>query len=360
MIIIIGSGIIGSWIAYTFAKNGKDVYIVEKEKNPGDGISGRNSGVLHSGIYYDPKSLKSKVCLSGYDLALSFLEEHKVPFKICGKLITTGLSESDEEENAKRISLEALIKNGELVGIKGLEVLENIRKQFPFVNGSLAIWNPKTGVVDVPEYLKALWRACEANGVQILKNKKLVFHEGNPYLKDVSTSDLEEIEADLFVNAGGLYSDELSSAHGIDDYEIRPNKGEYFRLRKSLPEDLLIYPLPLQSSTALGVHYTFNLGGDAYAGPNSNWAKNKEDYTFQTDRKTYFESLQKILNCYKEEDLSEGYVGIRPRLFHKGEPLKDFQILKKDNWIHLLGIESPGLTSAPGLAVEVWNRSLSN
>jgi len=356
MILVVGSGIVGSWIAYYLAKQGKEVYLVEKEKNAGDGISGRNSGVLHSGIYYDLASLKSKVCLRGYELALSFFQEYDVPYKICGKLITTGLSESEEEETAKLQSLEALLKNGEAAGIPNLQVIDNLATRFPYANGPLAIWNPKTGVVDVPEYLKALWRASESKGVQFLKNKKLVFQEGIPHLKDISSGDLESIEADLFINAGGLYSDELSRAHGMDGYEIRPNKGEYFRLRKPLPEEVLVYPLPLKTSTALGVHYTFNLGGDAYAGPNSNWAKSKEDYSFQTERSVYFESLQKILNCYKEEDLTEGYVGLRPRLFFQGEPLKDFQILSKDNWIHLLGIESPGLTSAPGIAEEVWNR----
>ncbi len=353
MIIVIGSGIVGSWIAYRLALAGKEVFVVEKEKQAGDGISGRNSGVLHSGIYYDPNSLKSKVCLRGYELALPFFEQFKVPYKLCGKLIITGNSETEAESIEKERALYALMENGKKVGIQNLEILHNPQTKFPYTNGKLAIWNPKTGIVDVPAYLKALWNACESLGVTFLKNKKLIIFEGNPYLKDESDGSRESIEAETFINAAGLFSDELAISQGLVDYEIRPNKGEYFRLRKPLPEEVLVYPLPLKSSTALGVHYTFNLGGDAYAGPNSNWAAHKSDYAFQTDRKTYFHSLQNILNCYQEEDLSEGYVGIRPRLFFKGESLKDFQITSNDNWIHLLGIESPGLTSAPGIADEV-------
>ncbi|TGL45850.1 NAD(P)/FAD-dependent oxidoreductase [Leptospira perdikensis] len=353
MKVVVGSGIIGSWIAYQLAKAGEEVYVIEKSENAGDGISGRNSGVLHSGIYYDPNSLKSKLCLRGYELAISFFQKHQVPFLLCGKVITSGLSNSKEEETEKQIEIEKLLENGKNIGIPDLEIKQNPGNHWKHVEGNSALWVPKTGVVDVPTYLKMLWRACEEEGVQFLKNKKIVIDQGSVFSIDETTQVREEIEADHFINAGGLYSDELIKQAGSEDYEIRPNKGEYFRLKKTLPYETLIYPLPMKTSTALGVHYTFHLAGDAYAGPNSNWAESKEDYKMQTPRSEYFESLRKILNFYKEEDLSEGYVGLRPRLFYKGAAIKDFTILKQSNWIHLLGIESPGLTSAPAIAEEV-------
>lgn len=354
MVIVVGSGIIGSWIAYLFAKAGFEVYVFEKSENAGDGISGRNSGVLHSGIYYDSTSLKSKLCFRGYELAVPFFEKNKIPFSICGKVITTGISDTLTEEKDKQNEIEKLFANGKSLGISNLELKSNPENYWKHVLGKSALWIPKTGIVDVPSYLKVLWQLGEEAGVKILKNKKVVRKNGGVFAFDLQSKVEEELESDVFINACGLYSDELlvSNVKG-KNFEIRPNKGEYFRLNKQLPYETLVYPLPLKTSTALGVHYTFHLGGDAYAGPNSNWASSKEDYSINTQRSVYYESLRKIIDFYKEEDLSEGYVGLRPRLFLNGEAVKDFVIHKETNWIHLLGIESPGLTSSPAIAEEV-------
>ncbi|PJZ36140.1 FAD-dependent oxidoreductase [Leptospira levettii] len=354
MVIVVGSGIIGSWIAYLLAKAGFEVYVFEKSENAGDGISGRNSGVLHSGIYYDETSLKSKFCFRGYEVAIPFFEKNKIPFSICGKVITTGLSDTIEEEKDKQVEIEKLFANGNRLGIPDLELKSNPGYHWKHVLGNTALWIPKTGIVDVPTYLKVLWKLGEDSGVKTLKNKKVIRENGGVFALDLQSNVKEELVADYFINACGLYSDELASSDLMNHkYEIKPNKGEYFRLKKQLPYETLVYPLPLKTSTALGVHYTFHLGGDAYAGPNSNWAISKDDYKMNTPRNVYFESLRKITDFYKEEDLSEGYVGLRPRLFLNGEALKDFVIQKELNWIHLLGIESPGLTSSPAIAEEV-------
>lgn len=356
MIVVVGSGIIGSWIALRLAESGEEVYVFEKSQNAGDGISGRNSGVLHSGIYYDPNSWKSKFCFQGYELGIPFFEKYNVPFKICGKVITAGLSSSKEELNSKSDEIDRLYQNGKSLGIPNLELVSNPGSKWKYVVGEKALWIPKTGIVDVSSYLKILWRVGEEKGVQFLKNKKITINNKIVFSEDLTTGHREEIEADHFINAGGLHSDELIQQSGDQDYEIRPNKGEYYRLKRPLPYETLIYPLPMKNSTALGVHYTFHLGGDAYAGPNSNWAESKEDYRIQTSKSEYFESLKNILDFYKEDELIEGYVGLRPRLFYRGEAIKDFKIIKKDNWIHLLGIESPGLTSSPAIAENVLNQ----
>jgi L-2-hydroxyglutarate oxidase LhgO len=353
MFVIVGSGIIGSWIALRLAEKGEEVYVVEKSHFAGDGISGRNSGVLHSGIYYDPTSLKSELCFRGYELAIPFFQEHHVPHAICGKVITTGLSDFLEEDVEKQTELERLYQNGKNLGIPDLEIEKNPANRWKHVLGKNALWIPKTGIVDVPSYLKVLWKLGEENGVHFLKNKRMEIRDSASLLVDTSTGEVEEIEAEQFVNAGGLYADELAVQSGLPEYEVRPNKGEYFRLKKSLPFQTLVYPLPMKTSTALGVHYTFHLGGDAYAGPNSNWATSKDDYSFQTPKSEYFQSLRRITDFYAEEDLVEGYVGLRPRLFRSGEPIKDFVVERKGNWTHLLGIESPGLTSAPAIAEKV-------
>lgn len=351
-VLVVGSGIIGSWIAYKASQKGMTVALCDKESSGGDGISGRNSGVLHSGIYYPKDSEKLKHCLRGYELGLSFLQEHKIPHVICGKLITIGRT-STHDKVQKEEALEKLFQNGKENGLSNLTIIKNPGNTYSGVVGEAAIHVPKTGIVDVPIYLKTLWKLCEEKGVIFLNNRKFEYKNGE-YLLVGKDGNIEAIETNYLVNASGLYSDEIAQAFGLTEYEIRPNKGEYYFLKHPLPYKKLIYPLPSHKSTALGVHYTFNMANEAYAGPNSNWADSKTDYVIQTPRKLYYESLCNILDCYKEEDLREGYAGLRPRLFYKGEPIKDFLILEQPKKvIHLLGIESPGLTSAPSIAESV-------
>ena len=122
LIIVVGSGIIGSWVAYKLALEGEEVFVIDQSPNSGDGISGRNSGVLHSGIYYDSNSLKSKFCFKGYEISIPFFQKNKIPFSICGKVITTGLSDSLNEENEKIKSIESLYQNGKDFGIEKIEL----------------------------------------------------------------------------------------------------------------------------------------------------------------------------------------------------------------------------------------------
>ncbi|EQA61104.1 NAD(P)/FAD-dependent oxidoreductase [Leptospira alexanderi] len=357
MILVIGSGIVGSWIAYQLCKNtNSDIYLCDSSENRGDGISGRNSGVLHSGIYYAEDSRKLKHCLRGYELSLEFFNQLNVPYNICGKIITTGVREDLSVELQKKEKLEELYNKSIRYGIRGTSYIKNLSLEYPSLLGENALHLPKTGVVDVPLYLKALWKECENSGVTFIKGKRFIFQEGEPFLCDRQSGLMEKIEADCIVNAGGLYSDELLQQLNELKYEIRPNKGEYYRLRRELPFKKLVYPLPSHTSTALGVHYTFHLNGESYAGPNSNWAESKTDYKFQTPRDVFFNSLKNITNYYTEEDLIQGYVGLRPRLFINSKPITDFVIERYPEnrpWIHLLGIESPGLTSSPAIGEEV-------
>lgn len=351
-LLVIGSGIIGTWVAYLASQKGLSVALCEKEQNIGDGISGRNSGVLHSGIYYPQNSIKLKHCLNGYEIGIKFFKDNQIPHIICGKLLTSGKVKT-ENRKTKEENIEKIFENGKKNMLSGLTLMQNPGKQYPGVLGDLAIHIPSTGVVDVPSYLKKLSYLCYNNGVIFLKGRKFI-HKGGEYLLEGREGDIESIEANCIINAGGLYSDEIANSFGLLDYKIRPNKGEYYYLKKALPYQKLVYPIPSHYSTALGVHYTFNMANEAYAGPNSNWALDKTDYTIETPKKQYYDSLCNILDFYQEEDLSEGYVGLRPRLFYKGEAVTDFTIIEyPKKVIHLLGIESPGLTSAPSIAKEI-------
>lgn len=258
--------------------------------------------------------------------------------------------------SCKKRKLEELYNKSIRYGIRGANYIKNLSLEYPSLLGENALHLPKTGVVDVSLYLKVLWKGCENSGVTFIKGKRFIFQGGEPFLCDRQSGIMEKIEADCIINAGGLHSDELLQQLKELKYEIRPNKGEYYRLRRELPFKKLVYPLPSHTSTALGVHYTFHLNGESYAGPNSNWAESKTDYKFQTPRDVFFNSLKNITNYYIEEDLIQGYVGLRPRLFFENKPIADFVIKKYPEnrpWIHLLGIESPGLTSSPSIGEEV-------
>ncbi len=357
MILVVGSGIVGSWVAYQISKISKeDVFVCDYAEHRGDGISGRNSGVLHSGIYYPKESEKLKHCLRGYHLTLEFLKENQVPFDLCGKYITVG-GNGDLSHKSEKLHL--LYEKALQYEINETNLIDHLESIHPFLKGNLALNIQKTGVVAVPEYLKRLWEMCEASGVLFLKGKKCSIENGSIYLIDVQDGSKELAEVSGFVNAAGLYSDEIIRQAGNLQYEIRPNKGEYFRLKKTLPLQKLVYPLPEEHSTALGVHYTFHLNGEAYAGPNSNWSSSKDDYKMETPRDAFYESLCNITNYYNEDDLSEGYVGLRPRLFKNGSAHTDFLIEQHPvdrPWLHLLGIESPGLTSSPSIGEEVAKR----
>ncbi|MCB1139098.1 MAG: FAD-dependent oxidoreductase [Leptospiraceae bacterium] len=348
-VLIIGGGIVGSWIALRAARRGLTVAVCDQSANPGDATSGRNSGVLHAGIYYTPGSKKAQHCIKGYALTLEYLKEHSLPHTICGKLITTG----DQLGPDTEARLQSIFENACSIGARDLTILRNPGSIYNGVLGDSAILSPHTGVCDAAAYLKSVQNQAREAGAIWLLGRRLISVSGDRALVSDEEGRQEEIQSALFVNSAGLNCDEVARMTGLDEYEIVPVRGEYYRLRKAHPVNMLVYPLPDPSSTALGVHYTFHPGGDAYAGPNAVAADSREDYRITQSRTDFAESLSRILSGYAPEDLSPGYAGIRPRLRVNGVDYRDFLIRRQENFIHLLGIESPGLTSAASLSEEV-------
>ncbi|MCB1174012.1 MAG: FAD-dependent oxidoreductase [Leptospiraceae bacterium] len=368
-VFIIGAGIVGSWIALQAARAGLVTAICDQNTQSGDGISGRNSGVLHAGLYYQPDSYKARFCRRGYTMALDFFQQRQVPYEICGKLVTSGsppqgLTDAEQAVWRDRAveRVHNLMHNALACGAEGLELCAEPGRKYQSVKGHLALLSNQTGVVDVPRYLKAVQVAAEEAGAIFLPGRRLI--DINPSGTEVileSRTGRETIQATTIINAAGLQSDEIAHLCGLNQYTIKPNRGEYYRLSRRLPVQTLVYPLPPDpGSTALGVHYTFQLNGEAYAGPNSIWAEHKADYRISADPREFFESLQHITDFYTTADLHPGYSGLRPRLFHQDQPVKDFVIETRTHAagcsMHLLGIESPGLTSAPALAEYVVNQ----
>lgn len=357
-LLVIGAGIVGVWTALTACRRGMTVAVCDD--GAGDGISARNSGVLHAGLYYPQKSLKAFHCLRGRKLTIEFLKSENLPFEICGKLIVPGES-GVEGRNSVSVAikpeekLQELYENSIRNGIEDIEIISNPQTVCSFVKGRSAIHSRGTGVVDVSVYLNSLRRIAEQEGVVFLYGRKATEAGPGFTVMESDKAEREEIQSRLIVNSAGLNSDEVAGLFGITDYKIVPNKGEYFRLRRQLPCRKLIYPLPVSSEKgALGVHYTFHLNGESYAGPSTLPAQNKSDYKIESDAEKFHQSLLKIINFYGSDDFEPGYAGLRPRLFYREQPFPDFKILESPEGVwHLLGIESPGLTSAPSLAMEV-------
>ncbi len=351
-VIVIGAGIVGSWAALHALRCKRSVVLVDPR--PGDGISGRNSGVLHAGLYYAPGSRKAIHCVRGKRLTEEFIGRHSVPSLSCGKIVTCGRSGSID---AVDVLYEKALQNG----AEGLEILSDPGRHFPGVAGSRALYSRNTAVVDAAAYLKALHYAIEETGGILLHGRQYL--EGSPERLTLVDADgvAEKISCNMLINAAGLHADEIATAAGLHGYEVRPVRGEYYRLQKDIPLRKLVYPLPAslrhgqEGDTSLGVHYTLHPSGEIYIGPNAVPATSKEDYRITASAREFADSLHDIIDIpIDADDLSPGYAGLRPRLFRHGQPITDFVIEESEpGFFHLLGIESPGLTAAPALVEEL-------
>lgn len=356
LIVILGAGVVGLWSAIKLREKGYDVTVIDRCKTAGESTSRRNSGVLHAGIYYENESKKAYHCVRGYDETVEFISESNVYHAICGKMIIPTVdTRNANSEYSDLDQLEMLYEKAKSNSVEGIELVK-LKKKFSYINSSHALLSPKTGVVDIDDYINKLYARCISQGIEFKFLTRFVSCDGDQLeLVDLKTNRKFVFRADFVINSCGLYADDVAREYGVDGYTIKPNKGVFYRLSKPLPQHILVYPLPFTNSSHLGCHYTVDVANNAYIGPDATWASSKEDYVLAGDRAYFFASLKGLTNFYKEEDLLECVkVGLRPRLFYKNEPVLDFLIIKSHpNILHLLGIESPGLTSAPSLANEI-------
>ena len=357
-ILIIGGGVVGCAIANAVSQRWQDVFLVEQNPKLGMATSTRNSGVNHSGIYYPKNSLKARLCVEGNRLTYEFCAKHKVPFRHCGKLVVA--SDAHEEEE-----LVALKKRGEENGVEGLRLIgpEEIRAREPHIRGVGALDVPSTGIVSAEEFVHAFARVATNQGANIVTRAKVVSLEPNGKtirvglrIGDEEDSQDETIEARCVINAAGLYADEVAALLGNHSWRIYPVRGEYCEVRgpRASLINNLVYPLPHAGGLSLGVHFTKTLWGTFLLGPTATYVEGKDNY--ERDRlpiAAFAESAKTLLPEIEERDLQLGYSGLRPKLAapeHKG--IVDFVITrdpKVPQAIHLVGMESPGLTAAPAI-----------
>lgn len=351
---VIGGGVVGAAVAAEAARRADDVFLLEALPRLGLGSSTRNSGVIHAGIYYRPGSLKAHHCVRGSRLLYEFCRARGVPHRRLGKLIVA-------DDEAQIPALEALKARGEENGAEGLEVVgpDVIRRLEPNLASPVALHSPNTGIVEAEELLKALSRLATGCGAHLLLNTRLVGAEVRGGLAVLRT-EREEFAARAVVNAAGLYADEVARLFGEERYTIYPCRGEYAELVPSRSHLVngLVYPLPLPSGHGLGVHFTKNLAGTLLLGPNARYVGGKEDYEQgRADLRTFYEAARPMLPELRFEDLRPGYTGLRARLLPEHDhSFADFVIERDARHpmvIHLIGIESPGLTSCLSIAESV-------
>ena len=369
-ILIIGGGIVGCAIAAELSKKWQDVFVVERFPRAGMATSTRNSGVIHSGIYYSPGSLKARHCLQGNALTFAFCEEHNVPHRRTGKLVVA-------TEAREQPALEALYKRGQENGVEGLRLIgpAEIREREPHIAGVAALDVPSTGIVSAEELVRAYVRVAVEHGAHIVTRAHVVSLEptgkairvGIRVGEDANTPPGQEeiaahemIEARCVINAAGLYADDVAALVGNHSWKIYPVRGEYCEVRgprRSLINGL-VYPLPHADGLSLGMHFTKTIWDTVLIGPTARYVKDKGDY--ERDRLTvadFAEGARILVPEITDGDLQLAYSGLRPKLVPPDQHgMADFVIerdAKVPQMIHLVGMESPGLTAAPSVARQV-------
>jgi L-2-hydroxyglutarate oxidase LhgO len=337
---VIGGGIVGCHIAYYLAKERHEVFLLEKEKALGEHTSTRNSGVIHGGIYYPHGSLKARLCVRGRHLTYEFMQRHDIPHWKCGKMIVALMAEELK-------GLEDLKNQGEGNGVENLRLLEEseVRKIEPRVRCLAGLYSPETGILDMAAYMKTLEKVLKRSGATIVKQSEVLSVDDRNTLMTTRG----EIDAEIIINAAGLYSDHIAKMCGLEGYEIVPYKGDYYNTTEDVIRGL-VYPVP-DSPKSLGIHLTRTLGGETLIGPSVVQVTDKEDYEIRTPREEFEKGGLSMISDFNPHRIYPGYSGNRPKVYYKGELQTDFVIQSQDNGrIHLLGIESPGLTAAPAIA----------
>ncbi|MGB7182137.1 MAG: NAD(P)/FAD-dependent oxidoreductase [Burkholderiaceae bacterium] len=361
--VVVGAGVVGLAAARALAMQGREVIILEAENAIGTQTSARNSEVIHAGIYYPKDSLKARFCVRGRELLYHLSNETGFAAQRCGKLI---VATNDAQAQALR-SIEAHARGNGVSDIRWLNQAE-CRELEPDLFCVSALHSPSTGIVDSHGFMLALQGQAEHHGAMLgllSRLKRISWRADGIELEvqdcsgssaDASPGDspgpTDTILASLVVNATGHHAVQLASSvagAALTNYQPVFTKGNYFRLQGAAPFSRLIYPVP--EPGGLGVHLTLDLGGQARFGPDVQEV-DRFDYEVQPARSTrFYDAIRQYWPGLPDGALLPDYSGFRPKLKRDGSPFADFAIetigqADEARIIHLLGIESPGLTSA--------------
>lgn len=393
--IIVGGGIVGMATAYKlqlkFPK--KNIAVLEKESKIGSHQTGRNSGVIHSGIYYKPGSLKALNCKKGRVELVEFAEKHHVNYNICGKIIVA----TKEQEIS---ILEKIYQNGIKNKTEGIIFLgpSEIEEKEPFVKGLKAIWVPTAGIINYAQVTNKfaeiiteinqnsrVVKSCEVLDITNLNNKISISTNQKTYI------------GEKIIVCTGLHSDRVARKNKIKlDMQIVGFRGDYYEILDHAKHKVkkLIYPVPDIKYPFLGVHFTPMINGDIECGPNAvfsfkregykinsfslkdslealafkgtwklfakNWRKGMEEYRRAFSKKLFVKELQKMIPSITEGDVKSSRSGVRAQAVDgNGNMVDDFKIISNGNITHVLNAPSPAATACLAIADEIIKKSFS-
>jgi len=393
-ICIMGAGIVGLSVAYQISKRYPllSITIIEKESDVGMHSSGRNSGILHAGLYYEPSSLKAKVCVSGAKRLKEWCKEEKLQVMECGKVVTPQKPELDKQ-------LEVLVERGRANGAT-VELID--KKQFSelvpdgHTSTGRAIWSPDTCVVKPMQVIQKLKQRLQEGGIDFLffqeqwkvaeNSKQIIFTDGN------------KLSYDHLINCTGLQADKVAHQFGVGKkYTMLPFKGSYWQVKKNAPFkfNTNLYPVPDLEVPFLGVHVTPSVDGVTYLGPTATLAMGRENYrgfqgveplmtlnflrhmtlqvitnkrmrnyvynqAFDWTPKNFLNAIRAIIPKIEMGHIEKSSkVGIRPQLYDKkkNELVQDFIMLNGPNSTHVVNAISPAFTASFELADYILDNS---
>jgi len=359
--VVVGAGAVGLACGYALGRRDLIVAVIEQEPAIGQGVSSRNSEVIHGGLYYPTGSLKARLCVEGRRALYGFLEAHNVAYDRCGKLVVA--TTPDEVGRLDAIFDQALAN--EVEGMRKLGKAETLALE-PELKAEGALLSPESGVFDSHGYMLALQGEIEAAGGAVVIGTP--FEGATPlaeggFLVRTGGAEPAELTCRYLVTAPGLSAQGVAAhIEGFPAQEIPPahyGKGMYFRLAGKAPFARLIYPPPIPG--ALGTHYRRDLGGQGVFGPDLHYVDEPDYSVDPSAAPDFYRYIRKFWPGLPDGALSPDYAGVRPKIHGPGEAQPDFRLDGEDahglsGLMALFGIESPGLTSSLAIGEEVARR----
>ena len=391
-IIVIGGGIVGLATALQIQKQKPQLklLLLEKEKHLATHQTGHNSGVIHSGIYYKPGSLKARNCINGYQQLLNFCQQEEIPYELCGKIIVATAKE-------ELLPLENIYQRGVENGLKGLKKLkkEELPEYEPHVNGVAGLFVPQTGIINYKRVAEKYAEKLKEGGATILLMHQVEDIRQRSHGTEVITK-RGTFTTKLMINCAGLYSDKVAGMTGQSmNLKIVPFRGEYYELAPEKQQLVrnLIYPVPDPNFPFLGVHFTRMMEGGVEAGPNAVLAFAREGYKksdinlaelretlswpgFQKvagkywktgmgemyrsfSKAAFTKALQKLMPEIREKDLIPGGAGVRAQACDReGGLIDDFLIQESKGVVNVCNAPSPAATSSLAIGETVAGLAL--
>ena len=350
--VVVGAGVVGLACARELARRGLGVIVAERADTFGTAASSRNSEVLHAGLYYEPGTLKARLCVAGQRGLYAYATERGIPHRRVGKLV---VATDPREQDA----LAAIADRAHANGAEAELIDPELAMEWePELRCTGALWSPKTGIIDSHSLMRSLLADLSDGGGQVAyRTTAVAAGAGLVRFADGST-----VTTGHLVNAAGVYAPGLAAeTAGFPTHLVPaswPARGRYATSSGRQPFSRLIYPVP--HGGGLGVHFTLDLGGGGRFGPDVRWVDDPEDYSFGGGDwlGPMAESIRRYWPGLPDDGLRPGYTGIRAKIVGPGEPTADFRIVGPaehglPGQVHLFGIESPGLTSCLAIAQEV-------